>query len=89
MTVRFYLDEDVQVFLAEVLRARGVDALHAYEAGRGGDGDDVQFAFAAAEGRCIVMYNRGASSCSPAGSRRPGRPTLVSSSPSVGRQATC
>lgn len=59
MIVRFYLDEDVQVFLAEALRARGVDALHAYEAGRGGEADTAQLAFAATQGRCIVTYNRG------------------------------
>ncbi len=59
MIVRFYLDEDVQVFLAEALRVRGVDTLHVYEAGHGGQDDDAQLAFAAAEGRCIVSYNRG------------------------------
>lgn len=54
MNARFYLDEDVQMFLSEALRARGVDALHVYEAGRGGGADGAQLAFAAAQGRCIV-----------------------------------
>ena len=34
MIVRYDLDEDVQVFLAEALRTRDVDTVHAYEAGR-------------------------------------------------------
>lgn len=58
MTVRFFLDEDVQVFLAEALRARGVDAAHVYEAARGGEDDAPQLVFAASEGRCLVTYNK-------------------------------
>ncbi len=58
MSVRFFLDEDVQVFLGEALRARGVDALHTYEAGRGGEPDEAQLAFATGKGWCLVTYNR-------------------------------
>lgn len=58
MTARFYLDEDVQVGLAEALRARGIDAVHVYEAGQGGGSDETQLAFAAEERRCLVTYNK-------------------------------
>ncbi len=58
MSVGFYLDEDVQVFLGEAPQARGIDAVHAYQADRGGDSDDAQLSFATAEGRCMVSYNR-------------------------------
>lgn len=58
MSVRFYLDEDVQVFLAEALRTRGIDAVHVYEAKCGGQSDGAQLAFAAADRRCLVTYNK-------------------------------
>lgn len=37
--VALYLDEDVRVLLAEVLRARGYDAVHALEIGQAGKSD--------------------------------------------------
>lgn len=54
----FFLDEDVQQFLAEALRTRGFDALHVYEVGRGGLPDEDQLAFSSEEGRCLVSYNK-------------------------------
>ncbi len=58
MTARFYLDEDVQLGLAEALRARDIDAVHVYETGRGGGSDEAPLAFATEERRCFVTYNK-------------------------------
>lgn len=41
--ISLYLDEDVRVLLAEVLRSRGYKATHALEVGRCGKSDEEQF----------------------------------------------
>jgi predicted nuclease of predicted toxin-antitoxin system len=55
--ISLYLDEDVRVLLAEVLRGRGYDVSHALEVGRGGKGDSEQFAYAVKHGRAILTHN--------------------------------
>jgi predicted nuclease of predicted toxin-antitoxin system len=58
--VRFLLDEDISQRVAEGLRRRDVDAVSVHEAGRSGRriSDEEQLAYATAEGRAIVTYNR-------------------------------
>jgi len=56
---RLFLDEDVHLALADVLRKRGHDAVHANEEKRTGASDESQLAFAAEEGRCLVTFNVG------------------------------
>ena len=55
--VRLLLDEDVRPLLAEVLRQRGLDAVHVLEVGRGGMSDPEQLAYATSEGRAILTHN--------------------------------
>ncbi len=52
-----YLDEDVRVLLAEVLRNRGYDATHTLEAGRTGKSDEEQLAYAARRKMTILTHN--------------------------------
>ena len=60
MSLRFLLDEDISRRVAEGLRATGVDDVSVQEIGRGGirvpDGE--QLAYATAQGRVLVTYNR-------------------------------
>ena len=53
-----YLDEDVNVLIAELLRARGFDALTARDANRLQAKDSEQFAYAVSQKRTIVTHNR-------------------------------
>jgi predicted nuclease of predicted toxin-antitoxin system len=55
--VSLYLDEDVRVLLAEVLRSRGYDAGHALEFNRCGKSDEEQLAYAARRGMAILTHN--------------------------------
>ena len=52
-----FLDEDVRLLLAEVLRRRGYDVLHTIEAGRQGEDDQAQLEFATAQGRILLTHN--------------------------------
>jgi uncharacterized protein with PIN domain len=56
--IRLYLDEDVDVLVAEMVRAHGFDALTTREAGRLGESDEAQLTFATAEGRVFLTHNR-------------------------------
>ncbi|MGH2448560.1 MAG: DUF5615 family PIN-like protein [Chloroflexota bacterium] len=58
MSLRFLIDEDSTYQVAAGLRRRGVDAVSVHEADRAGLPDEEQLAFAAAEGRVLVTYNR-------------------------------
>lgn len=55
--VRLYVDADITYKLAQVLRARGFDAVAAYEMGLAEASDDEQMAHAAAEGRAVLTCN--------------------------------
>ncbi|HBI45706.1 MAG TPA: hypothetical protein DDY78_23060 [Planctomycetales bacterium] len=55
--IRLYLDEDFHPGIAAAIRQHGHDCLSAVEAGALGAPDEVQLAFAAAQGRCIVSFN--------------------------------
>ncbi|MBS4028723.1 MAG: DUF5615 family PIN-like protein [Ignavibacteriales bacterium] len=57
MKLTLFLDEDIHLLLANALRKRGFDALHAQEAMRKGKSDEEQFNFAQLEQRAIFSYN--------------------------------
>ena len=56
--MKFYLDEDLNPKIAEILRKSGIDTLSAHEAGMGKVSDQKQLEFAAREKRCLVTRNR-------------------------------
>ncbi len=58
-TVRLYIDEDTHFHLAEALRRRGHDAIHAQEVGRKSKSDEEQLEYAVQEQRCFVTFNAG------------------------------
>ena len=59
MILRLYLDEDSgRKRLVVAFRAAGVDILTTQEAGRLGEADDDQLAFAVSEGRALYTANK-------------------------------
>jgi predicted nuclease of predicted toxin-antitoxin system len=56
---RFYLDEDVPPAAAQIGRELGLDVVSVAEAGHRGWPDAEQLAWAAAQSRTLVTYNRG------------------------------
>lgn len=55
--ISLYLDEDVRVLLAEVLRNRGYNASHVLEVGRTGKSDYEQLTYAARHKMAILTHN--------------------------------
>lgn len=53
-----YLDEDVSVVAAAILKARGFDVLTARDAGQLGRSDFQQLAFGTEAGRVLLTHNR-------------------------------
>ncbi|HVX84786.1 MAG TPA: DUF5615 family PIN-like protein [Phycisphaerae bacterium] len=53
-----YLDEDVDVLIATLLRSRGWTATDTHAAGRSGSSDEQQLAYAAAQNLVLVTHNR-------------------------------
>ena len=56
--IRRYVDEDVDVLVADMIRARGFQALTTQEAGRKKKADGEQLAFAASQQSALVTHNR-------------------------------
>ena len=53
-----YIDEDVDILVATLLIARGLDATTARQQRTLGELDPQQLAFAASMGRCMLTHNR-------------------------------
>ena len=53
-----YLDEDVSVLMAELLKPKGFDVLTARDAGMLTKSDEHQLAYATEHGRAILTHNR-------------------------------
>ncbi len=56
--IRLYLDEDVSVFLAQLLRPHGFEVLTTREAQNLGSSDAAQLQFASARQHAILTHNR-------------------------------
>lgn len=56
--ILLYLDENIQISLADALRMRGVDVLTTQEAGNIGLRDEEQLIFAREKGRVLLSYNK-------------------------------
>jgi len=56
--IRLYLDEDVNVMIADLLKARGFDSLTVRDAGRLSASDEEQLAYAVSQKRTLVTHNR-------------------------------
>ncbi|HEX8721202.1 MAG TPA: DUF5615 family PIN-like protein [Pyrinomonadaceae bacterium] len=56
--IELYLDEDVSVLVAGLLRARGFGVQTTQEAGRVGASDEGQLAYAASQRRALLTHNR-------------------------------
>jgi predicted nuclease of predicted toxin-antitoxin system len=56
--IELYTDEDVDVLIADLLRARGFNVLTTRAAGRLHATDEKQLAFAATEHRTLLTHNR-------------------------------
>ena len=55
---RVYVDEDVDILVATLLLARGLEATTAREQGMLGKSDPEQLDLAASVGHCILTHNR-------------------------------
>ena len=55
--IELYLDEDVSVLVADLLRARGFVAT-THQAGRLGCSDAEQLEYAVSQQKCLLMHNR-------------------------------
>jgi predicted nuclease of predicted toxin-antitoxin system len=55
--IRLYLDEDVNVLVADLLNARGFDVLTVRDAGQLQSSDEEQLAYAVEQQRALVTHN--------------------------------
>lgn len=55
---RLYLDEDVSVLLAALLRSRGFEAVTTHQAGNAGASDERQLDYGSARGMAVFTHNR-------------------------------
>ena len=58
LLIRIYLDEDVNVLIAQLLRARGFDVTTTREVGQLGKSDSEQLTYAVNQGRTLLTHNR-------------------------------
>jgi predicted nuclease of predicted toxin-antitoxin system len=56
--IRLYLDEDVNVLVADLLKARGFDAITARDAGQLHASDEEQLTYAVSQRRALLTHNR-------------------------------
>ena len=56
--IEFYLDEDVSILVADLIRARGFVITTTREEGQGGSGDAEQLAHAVKRRTTLVTHNR-------------------------------
>jgi len=56
--IELYLDEDVSVLVAQLLRARGFVVMTTHEAGRLHASDEDQLAYAISESKTLLTHNR-------------------------------
>jgi hypothetical protein len=56
--IELYLDEDVDVLIADLLRARGFKVTTTQEAGQLGNGDEQQLSFATTHEKTFFTHNR-------------------------------
>lgn len=56
--IELYLDEDVDVLVADLLRARGFVAVTTRDAGQLGSSDQEQLAYAASQAKTFLTHNR-------------------------------
>jgi len=56
--IELYLDEDVSVLVAELLRARGFGVQTTREAGQTGAADEEQLTYAVSRRRALLTHNR-------------------------------
>ncbi|MBX3059496.1 MAG: DUF5615 family PIN-like protein [Anaerolineae bacterium] len=56
--IELYLDEDVHVVIADLLRGRGFSAITAREAGQLAKSDEEQLAYAISQRRTLLTHNR-------------------------------
>jgi len=56
--IKLYLDEDVDVLVAKLLQARGFKAITTQEAGRKGQSDEEQLAYAISQKAAFLTHNR-------------------------------
>ena len=56
--IDLYLDEDVSVLVADLIRARGFNVTTTLEAGNLGCSDSAQLEYAIASRQCLLTHNR-------------------------------
>jgi len=56
--IKFYLDEDVEVLIAELIRSQNFQAVSTDEVGRKGKSDSQQLEYAVSQNYAIVTHNR-------------------------------